>query len=58
MSFGDVLYYPHINITNKNWIKHALLFWDKISRIVPASVEPANNDDIISIKYNTDFIII
>jgi len=56
MSFGHALYYPHINLSNKNWIKHALLFWDKISRIVPASVEPADNDDIISIKYNTDFI--
>ena len=56
MSFGHALYYPHINLTNKNWVKHALLFWDKISRIVPSSVEPADNDDITSIKYHTGFI--
>jgi hypothetical protein len=56
MSFGHALYYPHINLTNKNWVKHALLFWDNISRIVPSSVEPADNDDIISIKHRTGFI--
>lgn len=56
MSFGHALYYPHINLTNKNWVKHALLFWDKISRIVPSSVEPADSEDIIKIKYETGFI--
>ncbi|WBX98932.1 DUF6236 family protein [Chryseobacterium gambrini] len=56
MSFGHALYYPHINLTNKNWVKHSLLFWDKISRIVPSSVEPADNEDITSIKYHTGFI--
>ena len=56
MSFGHALYYPHINLTNKNWVKHSLLFWDKISRIVPSSVEPSDNEDITSIKYHTGFI--
>ncbi|SFX67690.1 DUF6236 family protein [Cytophaga hutchinsonii] len=56
MSFGHALYYPHINLTNKNWIKHALLFWDNISRIVPQSVEPADGEDIIKIKYESGFI--
>jgi len=56
MSFGHALYYPHINLTDKNWVKHALLFWDKISRIVPSAVEASDNDDIISIKYHTGFI--
>lgn len=56
MSFGHALYYPHINLTNKNWVKHALLFWDKISRIVPSSVEPSDNEDITRIKYETGFI--
>lgn len=56
MSFGHALYYPHINLTNKNWIKHALLFWDNISRIVPQSVEPSDGEDIIKIKYETGFI--
>jgi hypothetical protein len=56
MSFGHALYYPHINLTNKNWVKHALLFWDKISRIVPQSVEPSDGEDIIKIKYESGFI--
>ncbi|MXN92775.1 hypothetical protein GR160_16220 [Flavobacterium sp. Sd200] len=56
MSFGHALYYPHINLTNKNWIKHALLFWDNISRIVPQSVEPSDSEDIIKIKYESGFI--
>ncbi|MCT4123975.1 DUF6236 family protein [Elizabethkingia anophelis] len=56
MSFGHALYYPHINLTNKNWIKHALLFWENISRIVPRSVEPSDNEDIIRIKLESDFI--
>jgi len=56
MSFGHALYYPHINLTNKNWVKHALLFWDNISRIVPQSVEPSDNEDIIRIKNESGFI--
>ena len=56
MSFGHALYYPHINLTNKNWIKHALLFWDNISRIVPDSVEPSDSEDIITIKNESKFI--
>lgn len=56
MSFGHALYYPHINLTNKNWVKHALLFWDNISRIVPQSVEPSDSEDIIRIKYESGFI--
>ena len=56
MSFGHALYYPHINITNTDWIKHALLFWDNISRIVPQSIEPADGKDIITIKRESKFI--
>ena len=56
MSFGHALYYPHINLTNKNWVKHALLFWDNISRIVPQSIEPSDSEDIIKIKYESGFI--
>lgn len=56
MSFGHALYYPHINLTNKNWIKHALLLWDNISRIVPPSVEPSDSEDIITIKSESKFI--
>lgn len=56
MSFGHALYYPHIELTNKNWLKHAFLFWDKISRIVPSSVAPSDSEDVIKIRYETGFI--
>lgn len=56
MSFGHALYYPHINLTNKNWIKNALLFWDKLSQIVPQSVDPEDGEEIIKIKSESGFI--
>lgn len=56
MSFGRALYYPHINLTNKNWVKHALLYYDNLSRIVPSTVEPQDSEEIIKIKYETGFI--
>lgn len=56
MSFGHALYYPHINLTNKNWIKNALLFWDKLSRIVPQSVDPEDSEEIVRIKSESGFI--
>jgi hypothetical protein len=56
MSFGHAIYYPHINLTNKNWLKYALLFWDKISRIVPKSVSPSDSEDVIKIRSEVGFI--
>ncbi len=56
MSFGRALYYPHINLTNKNWIKLALLYYDNLSRIVPSSVEPEDSEEIVKIRYETGFI--
>lgn len=56
MSFGRALYYPHINLTNKNWVKYALLYYDNISRIVPSTVEPQDSEEIITIKNETGFI--
>ncbi|MFZ2146439.1 MAG: DUF6236 family protein [Sedimentisphaerales bacterium] len=56
MSFGHAIYYPHINLTNKNWLKYALLFWDKISRIVPATVSPCDSEEVIKIRSEIDFI--
>ena len=56
MSFGHALYYPYIHLLNKNWLKYAFLFWDKISRIVPSSVSPSDSEDIIKLRYETNFI--
>lgn len=32
-----ILYYPTINIPTTNWLRHALLYWDEISSIVPGT---------------------
>lgn len=56
MSFGHALYYPHISLTNKNWLKYAILYWDKISRIVPADIQPEDSEDIIRLRFELDFV--
>jgi hypothetical protein len=32
-----ILYYPTIDIPNKSWLRHAILYWDEVSSIVPNS---------------------
>lgn len=39
MAFTRALFYPTIDIKNENWLKTAILFWDEISTIVPASID-------------------
>jgi len=43
---NDVLYYPHIEIANEGWLKGALLFWDKVYRIVPSGHIPHDSDEV------------
>lgn len=31
----SILYYPNINIKDQNWLRNAILYWDKVSSIVP-----------------------
>ncbi|MBU9728159.1 DUF6236 family protein [Diplocloster modestus] len=31
----SILYYPDINIKDQNWLRNAVLYWDKVSSIVP-----------------------
>lgn len=38
MGFTKALYYPTIDITNEDWLKNAVLFWDEINTIVPSSI--------------------
>lgn len=37
MTTRTILYYPTINIPSKSWLRHALLYWDEVSSIVPQS---------------------
>ncbi len=36
--FTSALYYPYIDITNEQWLRNAVLFWDSIRTIVPESM--------------------
>jgi hypothetical protein len=38
LSIGTALYYPYIHLRDVNDIKSALLYWDRVRRIVPDSV--------------------
>lgn len=44
-----ILYYPTIDIPSPSWLKHAALYWDEVSSIVPKSW-----DDKILINLSTD----
>jgi len=39
MAFTRALYYPTIDITNEQWLKTAVLYWDEINTIVPSSID-------------------
>jgi len=42
----SVLYYPTIEFQTDKWVKNALLFWDKIYRIVPSGYNVIDSDQI------------
>jgi hypothetical protein len=37
-AFTKALFYPWIDIENEGWLKNAMLYWDSIQTIVPASI--------------------
>lgn len=44
--YGTALYYPYINIRDTGWLKSALLYWDRIRRIVPPDLEMLANRQV------------
>lgn len=42
----SVLYFPHIEIPNHNWLKATLLFWDDVRRIVPTTYHPNDSAEV------------
>ncbi|HYV94010.1 MAG TPA: hypothetical protein VE978_19695 [Chitinophagales bacterium] len=42
----SILYYPTIEFQSETWVKSALLFWDKIYRIVPEGYKPEDTLEI------------
>ena len=42
-----ILHYPTIQIHNGEWLRNAILYWDKIADIVPRSqFEDSNSNDV------------
>lgn len=39
VAFSSALYYPYIDIENERWLRSAVLYWDSIRTIVPASFQ-------------------
>ncbi len=38
MAFTKALYYPRIQVPNEGWLKTAILYWEDVQTIVPASM--------------------
>jgi hypothetical protein len=45
-----ILYYPTINIPTQPWFRHALLYWDEVSSIVPQNQTDELSPDIQYLK--------
>lgn len=41
-----ILYYPTIDIPSKSWLRHAILYWDEVSSIVPKSYDDSVLDNL------------
>lgn len=53
----SALYFPYINIRNKDWLKTSLLLWNSVHRIVPYGYPQERNYDFINdINKNSDVI--
>jgi hypothetical protein len=52
MAFTKALYYPMMDIENRGWLKNAILYWDEIKTIAPASVpQPYENAEAIELYH-------
>ncbi|MCD8388465.1 MAG: hypothetical protein LUD17_16525 [Bacteroidales bacterium] len=47
---AKILYYPFIEFHNEDWVKRALLYWDKVLRIVPDGYCPKDSSLIRELK--------
>lgn len=46
---GKALYFPYIHFQDENWLKHTLLYWDGVKRIVPSSYSPQDSNSVQSL---------
>jgi hypothetical protein len=50
------LYYPYIHIRNDAWLKMALLYWDRIARIVPDNYHTEDSEAVKRVAGELDAI--
>ena len=50
------LYYPTIEFKNDAWVKLAVLYWDKLGRIVPSGYRPNDSETVKRLAGELDFI--
>ncbi|WP_027488353.1 DUF6236 family protein [Allorhizobium undicola] len=53
---GAALYYPHIDINDRKWIRSAVLFWNEIKTIVPRAVKNPYESRDSNILYKEGFL--
>ncbi|WP_134663105.1 MULTISPECIES: DUF6236 family protein [unclassified Amycolatopsis] len=54
-SFG--LYYPWTHFQNDNWLKLALLTWDRLARMRPPAAPDRDGDLVRRLRGETDFLV-
>ncbi|MBB1157177.1 MULTISPECIES: DUF6236 family protein [Amycolatopsis] len=51
------LYYPWTHVQNDNWLKLALLTWDRLARMRPPGAEDRDGDLVRRLRAETDFLV-
>lgn len=51
------LYYPWMHFIDDNWVKLALLTWDKIARIRSAGITDHDSDVVREVREESDFLL-
>jgi hypothetical protein len=59
MASEIALYYPYIHFQHDAWLKEAVLYWDKVSRIVPEGyAHKLHDSDVVkTLKAEGDIIV-
>jgi hypothetical protein len=51
----NILYYPTIDIPQNNWLRHALLYWDEVSSIIPENLDSRISPHIDYLIHEEEF---
>lgn len=51
----NILYYPTIDVPQNNWLRHALLYWDEVSSIIPENLDSRISSHIDYLIHEGEF---